>query len=177
MALMRDKLISNEKEDFGALNRPQFSFLFQHWEIHVIGCPAIQMLHLVGTNSRRNFCWPLDSDRQIFVLPQDSLLVSTICWPSPSRVWVLLKVFSGIIWLPHIIHNYPSTIKNTTKDHTQDMAKINVWPGCKWYQATWSARLLINFQFFLQFPRRVVALHQLSKVTRAMCRDVKDKHY
>ena len=121
------------------------------WEIHVIGCPAIQMLHLVGTNSRRIFRWPLDSDRQIFVLPQDSLLVSTICWPSPSRVWVLLNVFSGIIWLPHIIHNYPSTIKNTTKDHTQDMAKINVWPGCKWYQAPWSARLLIIFQFFLQF--------------------------
>ena len=139
-----------------------------YWETHLIGCPAIQMLHLVGTNSRLIFRWPLDSDRQIFVLPQDSLLVSTICWPSPSRVWVLLKVFSGIIWLPHIIHNYPSTIKNTTKDHTQDMAKINVWPGCKWYQATWSARLLINFQFFLQFPRRVVALHQLSKVTRAM---------
>ena len=139
----------------------------------MIGCPAIQKLHLVGTNSRRIFCWPLDSDRQIFVLPQDSLLVSTICWPSPSRVWVLLKVFSGIIWLPHIIHNYASTIKNTTKDHTQDMEKINVWPGCKWYQAPWSARLLIIFQFFLQFPRRVVALHQLSKVTRAMCRDVK----
>ena len=130
------------------------------WEIHVIGCPAIQMLHLVGTNSRLIFRWPLDSDRQIFVLPQDSLLVSTICWPSPSRVWVLLKVFSGIIWLPHIIHNYPSTIKNTTKDHTQDMAKINVWPGCKWYQAPWSARLLIIFQFFLQFPRRVVAAVQ-----------------
>ena len=139
----------------------------------MIGCPAIQKLHLVGTNSRRIFCWPLDSDRQIFVLPQDSLLVSTICWPSPCWVWVLLKVFSGTIWLPHIIHNYPSTFKNTTKDHTQDMAKINVWPGCKWYQAPWSARLLIIFQFFLQFPRRVVALHQLSKVTRAMCRDVK----
>ena len=28
MALMRDKSISNEKEDFGALNRPQFSLYF-----------------------------------------------------------------------------------------------------------------------------------------------------
>ena len=97
-----------------------------YWEIHLIGCPAIQMLHLVGTNSRHIFCWPLDFDRQIFVLPQDSLLVSTICWPSPSRVLVLQKVFSGTIWSPHIIRNYPSTIRNTPITAAREVLKIYI---------------------------------------------------
>ena len=40
-----------------------------------------------------------------------------------------------------------------SKDHTQDMVKMYVRPVRKWYQAPWSARLLIIFfSFFFNFP-------------------------
>ena len=161
MAPMRDKLISNEKEDFGALNRPQFSLYFSRLGDTRDRLSCNSDAPSSGNKLTSYFSltigfWPSD----ICTPPKIHSLSAQFVGLPPSRVWVLLKVFSGIIWLPHIIHNYPSTIKNTTKDHTQDMVEINVWSGCKWYQAPWSARLLIIFQFFLQFPRRVVAAVQ-----------------
>ena len=114
-----------------------------YWETHLIGCPAIQMLHVVGTNSSHIFCWPLDFDRQIFVLPQDSLLVSTICWPSP---WKYSAAQFDCL-TSNILHNYPSTIRNTTINNTTANNAIttrvyqivkflagNIWVKLCWYQ-------------------------------------------
>ena len=114
MTLTRDKSMSNEEDDFGALNGPWFSVYFSRLGNTLDLLPCISDAPSSGNKLTSYFLLTLDSDRQIFVLPQDSLLVSTICWPSPSRVSVLLKVFSGTIWLPHIIHNYPFTIRNTS---------------------------------------------------------------
>ena len=109
------------------------------WEIHLIGCPAIQMLHLVGTNSRHIFCWPLDSDRQIFVLPQESLLFRTICWPSP---WKYSAAQFDCLTSFTISTIRNTNINNTTANNaiTTRVYRIvkflagNIWVKLCWYQ-------------------------------------------
>ena len=141
MALMREKSISNEEVDFGALNGPRFSLYFSR----------------LGNTLDRLSC-NSDAPSSGNKLTSHFLLTigfwpSDICTPprfTPCQHNLLafsLKVFSGTIWLPHILHNYPSTIRITTINNTNANNAIttrvyqivkflagNIWVKLCWYQ-------------------------------------------